>query len=141
MSTRQLVVKTESSLLQELKTSATDFLREWSKDHNFNFSNVVLVTMTIVEKYSSEHINIGSADKFKMAQSLISIVLDIAVEMGKLNKDDGEALKKNFEQSGEVVKELIESYIELSHNPRLIQLGKVIEEEISGCLGGCKKTK
>lgn len=138
-STPRLVVKTDSSLLQELKTMATNFLRDWSKDHDFNFSNVVLVTMTIVEKYSADHMNIGSQDKFKMANALVSTIIDIAVELGKLKADEGDTLKKNFEQSEEVVKQLMETYIELSHNPQLIQIGKEIEEAVTSCFAGCKK--
>jgi len=138
MSKAQLVVKSETVLLQELKTTATDFLKDWSSDHTFNFSNVILATMTIVEKYSSENVNMASTDKFQMAQSLISTVIDIAVQMGKIKPEEGDSLKKNFAQSEAVVKELMETYIELSQNPQLIQVEKAVEAEVSGCLG-CKK--
>jgi hypothetical protein len=132
------VVKTENVLNEELGKLAAQVLKEWFKDRDSNIPNIVLGSMLVVEKYSASISLLGSKDKFQAAQALIPIIVDLLVLWGKLSKDDGEELKKKLALSVDLVKGLIEVYIEVSKHPAYIQFEQAVKEKTQGCLSACR---
>lgn len=131
MSSKRVVVRTEAALLQELKTLASEYLYDWAKTHEFNFPNIVLVAMMIIEKYHTSYIKLGSVDKFKSTVSIIPHILDMGVEIGKIDDDEATTFKKNISQSD--IKDLIEAFIALAHNPKLLQ-APTQPLKVKGCI-------
>lgn len=131
------VIKTKEVVVSELTTLADQFLRAWFNDHDSDFAGIVLAAMAVVEKYSSTIATLSSKDKFAAAETIIPIVIDIAVSAGKLSKEDGEALKQKMAISMDLVKALIETYILVSNNPSVIQAQEYVEDKAQKCWKSC----
>jgi hypothetical protein len=130
-------VITEQKLQSELHEIATKVLGPWIKDNQMNFASVILVSMHIIEQFTSNTSGLSSADKMKYALDLLPQIVDFGVENGKLTASEGESLKSNLFMSTEIVKQIINAYVLISKNPAVIQMHEDIHEFLETKFGCC----
>jgi hypothetical protein len=137
MTKLRTIVKTEATLDKELSTLSEKIVENWFQDREPNIPNVVMTSTMIVEKYSGSVSKLESKDKFRAAQTLIPVIVDLLVVSGKISVSDGATLKETLNLSVELIKELIEAYVILSKNPTYLQFEAAVKDNGSKCFAGC----
>lgn len=99
-----------------------------SKKGQATLSEVIAITMAVVEHVSGDK-KLKSTEKKELALSLIVVIIDILVDLGKITREEGENLKGVADQSAKFIDEFIDSVSLLTNNPDLINAGKWVLKE------------
>jgi len=104
------------------------------------FFDIVTIAMGIVEHIKSEK-KLSGQEKKNIAKSIIPVIIDILVELGKIKSDQSENLKKDIAEKTEIIEQFIDTASFLTNNPELINSGKWILKEGQEIINVCFKGK
>ena len=125
-----------SKYTQFTKVAITRILKKDKAD--VSFFDVVTIAMSIVERIKNEDSSIVTGqDKKNLAKSIIPIVLNVLVELGKISIERAKSLSQEYLDKADFLEEFIDTAALLTNNPDLINAGKWISQEIAS---GCKCT-
>lgn len=102
--------------------------------------DVMTIAMAIVEHIKGDQ-KLSGQEKKELAKSLVPLVLNILVDLGKLSSDQRDDLKRDILNKVDLLEQFIDTAALLTNDPELINAGKWILKEGEEIAKVCFKGK
>jgi len=123
MRSDQTIVK-----INMLKTLAP----KWFKNKSVNLVSIITLVMGVIEKFSSLQYLDGE-DKLNTVLDFLPVAIDVLSELHLITLDQASSLKNQVENERVLIKDIINTIVDVSNNPNFIQYGKWVKGKILSC--------